>query len=311
MTVASFDIGGTRIKHGAVADDGTILAQDSLLTPLSDVTEFLSALTEIVTAYKTTFPELSAVGISAPGLVSADGVMTTFGKLYNYYGLPLAENLSDTTKLPVFVENDANCAAIAEHWLGAARAVDNYLVVTLGTAVGGGIISGGKIFRGAHGMAGEFGSMLTHGLTRVGELEDVSQQYHSSAINGLLRRYNDAQKSVSHGKAVPLTEAYDVIARVKAEENLAEDVFDTYLDDVCLGLMNLTALFDPKLILIGGGISSSEAFLVALKYRFERLVSRHFGLNSMKENGILPRLAACQLRNDAGLLGAAYITQTR
>ncbi|MDR0299724.1 MAG: ROK family protein [Streptococcaceae bacterium] len=301
----SFDIGGTTIKHGIVAENGEILEKSAIPTAIY-TSDFLSDLTEVIKDYRNRYSDIQGIGLSAPGCVSPDGVMTTFGRLLEMYGLPLRAELTKLTGLPVVVENDANCVAIAEKWLGAAQKTENYLVMTLGTGLGGGVVINGKIFKGAHGMAGEFGSMLTDGLTRVGELEDISQQYHSAAINGLLRRYNLALESVSHGKALPVTEAKKVVELAEKGEDIAMVVFDEFLSSVSVALLNLTALFDPELILIGGGISANSFFMQSLSDRFDSLVSRHFGLRSMRENNILGKISQCQLKNDAGLIGAAY-----
>ncbi|MDR0199936.1 MAG: ROK family protein [Streptococcaceae bacterium] len=304
--ILAFDIGGTSVKYGLVDDvTGEITEKSSFKTPVKS-DELLSNLTEVKKNFEKRGFAMSGIGIAAPGCVSRDGVMTTFGMLYEMYGLPLRERLSNLTGLPVVVENDANAAAIAEKWLGNARELEDYLVVTLGTGVGGGIVSGGRIFRGAHGFAGEFGSQITNGLTRIGELEEISQLATSSAVTGLLRSYNAAQKSVTHGQAQDLSEARDVIARVEAGDALAATVFDIYLENVSVGLMNLFALFDPEAILIGGGISASSTFMDSLSVKFDSLITRHFGLNAARERGILGHLTTCALKNDAGLIGAAY-----
>lgn len=109
----SFDIGGTNIKFGVVNEKGQILEKAKVPTPKEEV-EFLSLLTKITDDFKARY-SLDGIGISAPGVVSSDGVMTTFGALQSMYGLPLREKLSGLTQLPVVVENDANAAAIAEH----------------------------------------------------------------------------------------------------------------------------------------------------------------------------------------------------
>ncbi|AYG00877.1 ROK family protein [Lactococcus allomyrinae] len=300
----AFDIGGTFVKYGVVADDGEILEKGKFPTP-DEEKPFLSALTEMTKSLSVRF-ELAGIGISAPGTPNRDGVMVNFGGLTKMYGLPLREKLSALTDLPVVVENDANAAAIAEKWLGAGKDYSDYMVMALGTGIGGGIVINDQIYRGGHGIAGEFGWALTNGITVVGELEDVSQNFKAAAVMGLLRTYNEAQKSITHGHFTPLLEAKEVVDLAQAGDKIAGIVFEQFLCDLTVNLMNLTACFDPEVILIGGGISANDYFIRALQAKWSELIERHFGLSRIKNQGLLTEIKPAGLQNDAGMLGAAY-----
>ena len=301
----AFDIGGTFVKYGVVDPDGQILEKGKSATP--DTQEpFLTALSKTCQDLQTRF-SLDGIGISAPGTPNRQGTMVSFGALTKMTGLPLKAELEKLTGLPVAVENDANAAAIAEQWLGAGQAYHDYMVMALGTGIGGGIVINNQVYRGAHGTAGEFGWVMNNGLSRVGELEEVSQNYRSSVGTGLLPRYNQALQSVSHGQAQPLDDAKVLLDLVQASDETASVIFDEFLDDLVVNLMNLVACYDPEAILIGGGISANTYFLDRLNDRWHKLISRHNGLHQLQKQGLLTEIKPAGLRNDAGMLGAAYI----
>lgn len=305
----SFDVGGTFIKYGVVDDEGTIIEKSKVATPQEE-NAFVATLTELSVAYKEKYP-IEGIGLSVCGVPDENGVVVNFGALTHLYGLPLQARLSTLTGLSVAVENDANAAAIAEKWLGGAQTMKNYLVIALGTGVGGGIVINNEIYRGAHGTAGEFGWALTNGITPVGELEEVSQNFKSAAVLGLLNNYNKAQNSVTHGDFTELSEAKEVVDLVEAGDVTASIIFDEFLTNLTLNLMNLTSFFDPEAILIGGGISANEYFMDKLQEKWTLLISRHFALNRMRTQNRLPVIRQAALRNDAGLLGAAFTIKSK
>lgn len=301
----AFDIGGTFIKYGVVDDSGKILKKGKVSTPQTE-NPFLEALSEKVKVVQKEYQDILGIGISVPGTPNSKGVMVNFGSLTQMYGLALKEKLNNLTQLPVVVENDANAAAIAEKWIGAGKKYSNYMVMVLGTGIGGGIVINNQIYRGGHGIAGEFGWVLNHGINKVGELEEVSQNFKSATVMGLLRRYNQAMESITHNNFSELTEAKAVIDLVIANDQVATIIFDEFLTDLTLNLMNLTACFDPEVILIGGGISANDYVMKKIQEKWEELISRHFGLNRIKQQGLLTEIKRTDLQNDAGMLGAAY-----
>lgn len=301
----AFDIGGTFIKYGVVDDSGKILKKGKVSTPQTEY-PFLEALSEKVKVVQKEYQDILGIGISVSGTPNSKGVMVNFGSLTQMYGLALKEKLNNLTQLPVVVENDANAAAIAEKWIGAGKKYSNYMVMVLGTGIGGGIVINNQIYRGGHGIAGEFGWVLNHGINKVGELEEVSQNFKSATVMGLLRRYNQAMESITHNNFSELTEAKAVIDLVVANDQVATIIFDEFLTDLTINLMNLTACFDPEVILIGGGISANDYVMEKIQEKWEELIIRHFGLNRIKQQGLLTEIKRTDLQNDAGMIGAAY-----
>ena len=301
----AFYIGGTFIKYGVVDDSGKILKKGKISTPQTEK-PFLESLSEKVKVVQKEYQNILGIGISVPGTPNSKGVMVNFGSLTQMYGLALKEKLNNLTQLPVVVENDANAAAIAEKWIGAGKKYSNYMVMVLGTGIGGGIVINNQIYRGGHGISGEFGWVLNHGINKVGELEEVSQNFKSATVMGLLRRYNQAMESITHNNFSELTEAKAVIDLVVANDQVATIIFDEFLTDLTINLMNLTACFDPEVILIGGGISANDYVVEKIQEKWEELIIRHFGLNRIKQQGLLTEIKRTDLQNDAGMIGAAY-----
>ncbi|WP_407892725.1 ROK family protein [Lacticaseibacillus sp. N501-2] len=297
----SFDIGGTTIKYGLLNEKGEILSHAAVPTP-TDRDELLGVLTRVVKQYADHQPQ--AIGISVPGIVQRDGYMITGGAIKCLYECPLGALVAKATGLPVHVENDANAATIAEAWQGAAQGVKDYLLLALGTGIGGGIVINGEVFRGAHGMAGEIGWNITHDIDWTDDLEASSLNFHAAVVSGLLRRYNASLQQVDHD-ASKVTDARQIISLAHAGDAIAAPIYHDFLVDIGVMCCNLLATLDPELILIGGGISANDQFIEDLQAELSELLARHTSLNRVKKR-VLGKVVAAGLRNDAGLLGAVY-----
>lgn len=297
-----FDMGGTTIKYGVVDAAGKIVEKGALPTEKKQV-PLLAGMQKVVAQYKNKFA-VAGVGVSIPGIVRRDGYMITAGAIKCLNGYPLADKLKEMTGLPVKVENDANAAAIAEHWLGNAQGVDNYLCVVLGTGVGGGIVINGDVYRGAHGMAGEFGWNITHDIDLTQKLEDASLNWHAAVVSGMVRRYNMSVHRVYPDEPT-VTDARQILQLAQDKDPIAEPIVDQFIEDVCIMLLNLFANFDPELILIGGGISANTEFMTMLQAKFKEFLIRHESLHYIQDKD-LGTVKTTGLHNDAGLIGAVY-----
>lgn len=296
------DIGGTSIKWGVVTAAGQIVIKGAYQTPKSraDLLDSICAITE----WMGETHEIAGVGISTPGIVRRDGYMITGGAIKAFFDFPLAAAVQNAVGLPVRVENDANAAALAEHWLGNAQNINDYVCVVLGTGVGGGIIINGEIYRGAHGMAGEFGWNITHDFDRAKPLEDYSLNWSASVVNGLVRRYNAAEKQIDHTWH-KVDDARQVLALGFAGDAIAAPIVNEFLESIAIMVLNIFSHFDPEVILIGGGISANEEFMERLAAKVNEFISRHHSLNGIRESA-LGRVLPTKLRNDSGLIGAVY-----
>lgn len=306
-TYMSFDVGGTTIKYAYVDEQGKVTEKQAFPT-VDNAEKLIGQMVAVVKDYAAK-KTIAGIGISAPGIVRHDGFMVTGGAIQAFNGYPLAATIATQTGLPVAVENDANAAAIAEQWQGNAVGCQNYLTVVLGTGVGGGIVINGDVYRGSHGMAGEFGWNVTHDVDPTHELESFSLNQHAAVVSGLVNRYNQSKQQVA-ADATPVTDAREIFAAAKAGESIAQVEVAGFVQDVAIMLLNLFANFDPELILVGGGISANDDFINLLQAKLAEMIARHESLNRIK-NIALGRVKPAKLRNDAGLIGATYQIKKR
>lgn len=286
--ILAMDIGGTAVKMGLLQEDGIILARkaasvcfDQYKTPI--LTTVLKTASDFLEEQNA---EIEGIGVSATGQIDVrTGVVAgTNGMIPNYEGSDLAGTLSARFRVPVHVLNDANAAALGECFLGAGRGASDVLMITLGTGVGGGIILGGRVYVGANGFAGEMGhfTLYQDGLPCTCGKRGCFEQYASA--RALVKK-----AGVENGKIV--------FERIQSGDVRMRTVFIEWLEDVSAGITGLVHIFNPSLVLIGGGISEQEEWLIA-------------PLRKKVLSGVMPRFAEhlriekASLGNDAGMLGA-------
>ncbi len=302
MMYVGIDVGGTSIKYGLVDEHAQVFEKGAVATP-KDKPAFLAALTAIIQNYQQAHP-IAGVGISAPGIIQKDGLMTTAGALYALYGTNLKDEIEARTQLPTVIENDANAAAIAEKWVGNAQELDNYLCIVLGTGVGGGIVINGQVYRGARGMAGEFGWAIVNDLTAEENIETSSLNWRISVVGGLCRSYNHALQATT-STLEPIKDAREIFQRSQQNDELAKQILQDFYQNLAIGMLNLISQFDPEAILIGGGISANEQFWTEFTQVLQTMEDRHDSIRFMKNYGWAPVIPA-KLKNDAGIIGAVY-----
>ena len=276
------DVGGTKCLGVAVDDSGKVVQQYRLPTPHADA--LCDTLVEIVTQ----LGEFKSLGIGVPGLISPEGVIRASPNLVGAKELALRQMMQDRLSKKVLVENDATCAALGEWKSGAAQGATDAWVITLGTGIGGGFISSSVLQRGAHGFAGEVGHMVV----------DPDGPLCPCGRNGCWERYasGNGLSYLANGE-----KGEDVLSRAKDGAADAIDVVDTFAKWVALGLVNLTNMTDPDVIVVGGGvIVSADVVMPRIAHWFEQL------LYSPKHRAH-PRLVAAQLGEQAGAIGAAML----
>lgn len=302
------DVGGTTIKYGLVDQAGHIQNHQSVATPLAKPA-FLQQLTDIVQGYQARQSEIMGLGISMPGIIQNNGFLLTAGAIRSMVGVNLKAEMEQRTQLPTNIENDANAAAIAEHWLGAAQGIENYLCLVLGTGFGGGAVINNQLYRGAHGMAGEFGWMLTKELNLTRNLEDASLNVSSAIVGGLCHNYNLAKREVD--PAAPwLTDARAIFMAAEQGEHLAQVILNQFYYDLATGILNLIVCYDPEVVLIGGGVSANPEFIKHLNAALADLELRHHSVAAVKSKAIAP-IKPAKLQNNAGIIGAVYQVMRR
>ena len=316
LTEASFDvvsigvdIGGTKTLGLALTGSGEILVQETRPTPQNSdqIVECVATLFHSLANQLRTY-RVSALGIGVAGLVDKNGQLHRAPNLADADGLKLQRSIEPLIDVPVYVDNDANCAARAELIRGAARNVEQALLVTLGTGIGGAVISDGKVARGAEGMAGEPGHMLVdpNGPICACGMQGCWESYASGT--GLV---NLATQAVSAGCLNAIVEdvggevekitGEHVTAAARKGDEEAIRVIDAYSWWVAVGLANCAALIDPEMIILGGGlIEEWELWGPRVRTAFDQLL---IGASQRATVRIEPA-AAGEL---AGALGAALL----
>lgn len=288
--VLAVDLGGTNIRMAAVRSDGTIIQRAKRPTPSDLTPDQLLELTRHLAGDCDSSNNSSGIAFAAPANVDPDGVLRNLPNLPLLDRFALKAGLETSLGIPAVVENDATAAAIGEHWLGASKGVDNSIMVTLGTGVGGGIIVDGKPLRGPDGGAGKIGHIAVEpdghpcGCGSRGCIE----QYASATAIGRMAREIGMNAANSR-------EVYDAFL---AEDERAKRVFQTmgrYLGIMLGGLVNA---LNPEIIVIGGGAAAAwDAFYASVR---EEIDFRAFAEPAQRAT-----LAQTQLGDDAGILGAA------
>jgi glucokinase len=256
------DVGGTKVLGVVVdPDDPTRVLQERRVPTPPGGQGLLDVLAELAQQLATDGSGVDAVGVGVPGLVDRDGVLRAGAHLQSVANLPLAAALGERCGLPVVVDNDANGHAVAEHRGGAAVGVQEAIVVTLGTGIGAGLIIDGRLVRGAHGFAGEPGHMVVDPngppcpcgqrgcWERFASGSGLARLARDAALGGRLA----ATVELAGGDA-ELVRGEHVTATARQGDADALAVLDQLADWIAVGLANLVNIFDPELIVIGGGL---------------------------------------------------------
>jgi glucokinase len=285
--VIGIDLGGTAIKLGRFTSDGTCLKSLTVDTPQPATPSAVVAA--IVDAVIMVDPQGNAVaiGVGTPGPADEKGRIAKIAiNLPQWRNILLADILEAKIGKPTIIENDANCAGLGEAWLGAGRYYKNFILLTLGTGVGGAIFIDGKLFTGKFGSAGELGliNLIPDGpQCKSGNQGSLEQ--HTSAI--AIRRRT--------GK-----EPLELGALAGSGDAKALKFWQEYGKYLGIGVTSLIYVLTPEAVVIGGGISASfEFFLPSMKAEIERRV--------MPTSRVDLQIIKAQLGNDAGMLGAAKL----
>jgi len=301
------DVGGTKIM-GVVADptSGRIQVRRKAPTPKTDPDHLPDAIKAVVAELIEEAGRPVGVGVGVPGLVDHQGVLHYGPNVPGVLGLDMAGMLRVEFGLPVVAENDATCAALAEHRLGAARGTTHAVVVNQGTGIAGGIIIGGRMYRGANGFAGEPGHML---INASGHLCACGKKGCWESVASGAGLANIAREVVAEGKAARIVElaggepahirGEHVSAAMAEGDNDAAEVLDRFGWWVAEGLASLVALLDPEIIVLGGGLTAINKHFISDVQ--ERVNTTVMGAAYRPEVPIVP----ARLGAEAGAIGAA------
>ncbi|MBI2847410.1 MAG: ROK family protein [Chloroflexi bacterium] len=309
--ILALDLGGTAYRVGLVERSGRLLHRSSHPTIVREGVEGILArvfqsLRELL---KDAGPNTAeAIGIAAPGPINPEtGVIFKAPNMPGWEDIPLKELCEEEFGIPAFAGNDANLAALAEHAFGAGRGVDDLIYITISTGIGGGIISDGRLFLGSQGLAGEVGHMTIdrHGpRCRCGNVGCLEVLASGTAIAGIaVQRIADGERSAISslvGGRLEEVTAEIVATAAYNGDALARNIIKKAALDMGAGLVNLFHLFNPKLIIIGGGVSKAWPL-------FSVHINSYIAEHAMPHFYEYVPIVPAALGDDAGLLGAAAL----
>lgn len=298
------DVGGTKIAAGLVAADGAISDVTVVPTPKGSSAEVLNVIDQLWQRFSQ-ITEIEAVGISAAGLVNKEMTAVTFAPHLPWVNEPLVESVGAITNRPVVIDNDANAAAWAEHRFGSAKGFRDFIMVAVGTGIGGGIFVAGKPHRGANGMAGEIGHLKVdpNGFDCACGNKGCWEQYASG--NALARLARDF---ATHGKADSLIDSVGsveaitglhVTELVRKNDQAALKIVESFAKWLGVGIASLIAVLDPELVIIGGGVGELGDVLLE---PVRAVVKENLIGGDVRD---LPLIVGAQLGNYAAIIGAA------
>ena len=306
------DVGGTKVLGGVVNEHGTVLAHARRDTPRQGGAALTQAIADVALELMKDF-EVESVGISAAGFVSSDRkTMLATPNIAGWNGVNLDKELGSLIGLPLVIENDANAAAWGEARFGAGVNEDHLMMLTIGTGIGGGVVVNGQLYRGAFGIAAEFGHMrvVPDGHLCGCGARGCFEQYASG--NALLRHAREAISAspevarnllaLGDGTVAGLTGKH-ITDAARQGDAVALAAFNTTAQWLGVGIASLSVVLDPACVVIGGGVIDAGEILLAPT---RAAVERNMPFAGKHPS---PRIIAAELGNEAGLVGAADLAR--
>ena len=288
------DIGGTKNQGAVIDEKGEILKTYRLETCAREGKDkVLDNISKIIDFLKT--DDIKAVGVGTPGFIdSENGIVTFAGNIDGWTGLNLKKEIEKRSSLPVFIENDANIALVCEKWLGSGKGFNDIVMITIGTGLGGavynkkmGLLSGSN-FQGA-----ELGHLILH----------PNGEYCTCGQSGCAESYCSGTAIVRHYEELTRNklEGQEIFELVKTDDN-ARKVIDRFTSDLAWFLTSLRNIFDPELIIIGGGVINSK------DYWWKEVLEKFDNYCHLSEK---IEIKPAKYLNDAGVIGAGRIAMER
>jgi len=311
--LVGIDLGGTSIKAGLVDREGRILIQSSIDTKVGRdyrliIKDMEKQIEKLLEDYGSGIDEIESIGIGAPGLMNYKSGHVIYCTNLFWNNVPLGVELQEYFKKPVYIENDATVAGLAESLFGSTKNVPNSVFITIGTGIGSGIIINNKVYSGSNFAGSELGHMI------------IGDNFYrcNCGNNGCLETFASATAMIKYAahrlsedkvKSVILDKADGKLENINAKiifdaakdgDQLGKETVDRMIKYLSIGLINVYNILDPDVIAIGGGVSKAGDFLIE---RLKEEVGKMFFTPNIKYGNIV----LAQLGNEAGILGAAFL----
>ena len=311
LPVLAIDLGGTKIIAAIISNKGQIVAKERCLTladegPQPVIRRIFSAIDHLLSQRNINPSQLDSISIAAAGAIDfKKGLITSSPHLPGWHDVPLRDIVEEKYKVNTFLINDASAAALGEHHFGAGQGVNNLILLAVGTGIGGGIILNGRLYSGASGSAGEIGHIT---IDVGGPKCDCGNTGCLEALVSGTAVAKEAIRRIKQGERSSLTKAVGgEIEDITAEEvltaawdgdSLASEIILKAATYLGVGLANIVNIFNPEMIIIGGGIAKMGDLLLNPARQVVR--ERAFQLSAQ-----VVQIVPAQLGDDAGVLGAA------
>jgi glucokinase len=308
--IIGIDLGGMSIKGGLINDSGLIIEKKSMPTgawrkPQEIIKDIARVIDDLKLKAKDRDEVVSVVGLGVPGVVSHNNAFLEKCANINLEQVDLKKEIELLCNTQVFVDNDANVAAIAEYEVGSLKSYNSGILLTLGTGVGGGIIINGNVIRGSHGAGAEVGHMV------------VGENFYdcNCGRNGCLETFSSAtginkyiNKVLAETNKQTVLRDYDridtklIFDSAKKGDAVALDAVNRFVKYLAIGIVNFINILDPEAIALGGGVSHAGQYLVDL---LEKEVSKSLYSKDIE----IAELKLAELQNDAGIIGAGFMAK--
>lgn len=301
------DLGGTNIKGALVDSRGNMIKKQQTATlanagPAAVAGRISRVIASLSAEAAGDGSTIRGIGIGVPGQPDKEKGSVVFAPNLHWRYVPLVQYLRRETELPVFLENDANVAALGEKWRGAGQGSVNMIMITIGTGIGGGIIINDRLYSGTNGSAGEIGHTV---IDPDGPVCSCGRRGCLETFTSATAMIRMAKEAVDGGRETDLArvenlEARDIMMSAEGGDSVAGEIINKAVFYLGIGLGNLINLFNPDTIVIGGGVSKAGDILL------EPL--RRTAMEwSLEAPAAVVRIVPAQLGNDAGCIGAAAL----
>jgi len=315
MYYIGIDLGGTNIAAGIVDENGSIVRKGSVPTGRTRASEAIvedmcALVKQLMEEAGLKEDQIHSIGIGSPGAPDRKNGIIIYNNNLGFRNVPIRDLFQKHFNLPVYLENDANCAAIAESVAGAAKGDPYAVVITIGTGIGGGVIIDNKLYIGFNGAGGELGHVVIqmNGEACTCGRKGCWEAYSSATalIRQTIRAAEENPQSAIHKlvngdlSKINAKTAFDA---ARLGDETGKKVVDQYIEMLAEGLANMINIFQPNVVVLGGGVSKEGEYLLAPLR--EKLKGRTYCAEGLEN----PRLVAAQMGNDAGIVGAAFISR--
>ncbi|WP_066298957.1 ROK family protein [Bacillus sp. FJAT-29937] len=288
MKILVLDIGGTFIKAGVCDQNGHLDIVKEYETKLQNGEKNLvEKLIQIISEYH----GYEAIGISMAGLVnSEEGYIYENGNIPDLARIRLTEILQNQFKVQVKLDNDVNAAALGEKYYGAGKGLEDFLCLTYGTGIGGAIVIGSKLYKGHKGIAAEFGHMITHPLGNQCSCGRLGCYETYASTSALVKEASKLNRTYVSGRII--------FAKENQEDAELEKVIQNWIFEIALGLTSLIHIFNPPVIILGGGVMEQEKLVELVSLKVKELI---------RDSYSDVKIVKASLGNKAGMLGASAL----